>query len=343
MRFVAAVAAAFLVFMFDVDSSLFSSPNDRGLTTYAVLESPTAQADPASASLPLSGGSEGEDSSPAAKAGSNEERLVTTAETSSPLGQEAFCRALAEAAEASELPVPFFARLIWRESRFNFQEVSRAGAKGVAQFMPETAAELGLDDPFDPFKALPASAKLLRQLRDEFGNLGLAAAAYNAGRGRIQKWLSKASVLPRETRDYVRIITGIKPESWTDEAQTVEMRLDLPAEAPCEGVGGLSKAKDVTLVAVALAPSVTSVLQKAEAQQLSEKIAAANRGTRRRFAQALKAKPHGRAERLAHNAEAIAKASHSRAHARKAGAVLAARAPASASHRHLLRVASAAR
>jgi hypothetical protein len=116
-------------------------------------------------------------------------------------------------------------------------EVSRAGSQGVAQFMPGTAAEVGLDDPFDPFKALPASAKLLRKLQDEFGNLGLAAAAYNAGSGRIRKWLSGRRALPRETQDYVRI--------WLQESKIVSMQSELPRDAPCEGVGGLSKAKEV--------------------------------------------------------------------------------------------------
>ncbi|MBR0738034.1 lytic transglycosylase domain-containing protein [Bradyrhizobium liaoningense] len=175
-----------------------------------------------------------------------------------------FCHALREAAEASGIPVPFFARLIWQESRFKSNEVSHAGAQGVAQFMPGTAAEVGLDDPFDPMKALPASAKFLRKLRDDFGNLGLAAAAYNAGPGRIQKWLAKESELPRETRDYVRIITGTRAEDWTARAEALAIRIDLPREAPCEGVGSLSKAKDVAWVPVNLTPSVTTIIRKAE-------------------------------------------------------------------------------
>lgn len=159
-----------------------------------------------------------------------------------------FCHALREAAEASGIPVPFFARLLWQESRFRSNEVSAAGAQGVAQFMPETAAEVGLDDPFDTMKALPASARLLRKLRDDFGNLGLAAAAYNAGPGRIQKWLARESELPRETRDYVRIITGTRAEDWTERSEALAIRIDLPREAPCEGIGSLSKTKDVAWV-----------------------------------------------------------------------------------------------
>lgn len=191
---------------------------------------------------------------------------------------EQFCRALKEAAEESGIPVPFFARLLWQESRFRSSEVSQAGAQGVAQFMPETAAELGLDDPFDPMKALPASARFLRKLRDDFGNLGLAAAAYNAGPGRIQKWLAKESDLPRETRDYVRIVTGTKAEDWIERSEALAIRIDLPREAPCEGVGSLSKTKDVAWVPVNLTPATATIIRKAE--QLAARLSA-NRARKR--------------------------------------------------------------
>jgi hypothetical protein len=184
-----------------------------------------------------------------------------------------FCDALRQAAESSDIPVAFFARLLWQESRFRSDEISRAGAQGVAQFMPTTAAEVGLDDPFDPYKALPASARLLQKLRREFGNLGLAAAAYNAGSGRIQKWLSRQSSLPKETRDYVRIITGSAATEWIVESNTVSLRLELPRGAPCEGVGGLSKSAEVANVPVALAPSVSGAMRKAEAE--AQRVAAA--------------------------------------------------------------------
>lgn len=205
-------------------------------------------------------------------------RAVETAAQASASPTEQFCRALKQAAEESGIPVPFFARLLWQESRFKSNEVSQAGAQGVAQFMPETAAEVGLDDPFDPMKALPASAKFLRKLRDDFGNLGLAAAAYNAGPGRIQKWLAKESELPRETRDYVRIITGTKVEDWTERSEALAIRIELPREAPCEGVGSLSKSRDVAWVPVNLAPSTAIIIRKAE--QLAARLSA-NRARKR--------------------------------------------------------------
>ncbi len=110
---------------------------------------------------------------------------------------ERVCEALADAAATHGLPIGFFARLIWQESKFDQWARSPVGALGVAQFMPPTAAEYGLQDPFDPIQAVAASARFLRQLRDQFGNLGLAAAAYNAGGGRIRKWLNGQASMPR--------------------------------------------------------------------------------------------------------------------------------------------------
>lgn len=127
---------------------------------------------------------------------------------------QSICRLIERAALASELPVGFFTRLIWRESGFRTGVVSRAGAQGVAQFMPGTAAERGLADPFDPEQAIPASARLLADLEKRFGNLGLAAAAYNAGPGRVQGWRERGGELPAETRAYVAAITGRTVDDW---------------------------------------------------------------------------------------------------------------------------------
>src|ERR1043166_863270 len=124
------------------------------------------------------------------------------------------CLLIESAARANDLPIEFFARLIWQESSFRADAVgpvTRSGerAQGIAQFMPGTASERGLLDPFDPVQALPKSAEFLRELADQFGNLGLAAAAYNAGPGRVREFLSARRPLPAETRHYVLAITGI--------------------------------------------------------------------------------------------------------------------------------------
>ena len=126
------------------------------------------------------------------------------------------CRTLAQAAADNDLPEEFFTRLIWQESRFNPEAVSPAGAQGIAQFMPRTAAMRGLINAFEPLQALRESAAYLRELRTTFrGNLGLAAAAYNAGPGQVEAWRAGRSTLPGETQAYVRIVTGFSAEAWT--------------------------------------------------------------------------------------------------------------------------------
>jgi Transglycosylase SLT domain len=148
------------------------------------------------------------------------------------------CDTLAKAAQLNGLPAPFFIRLLFQESGFRPEVVSRAGAQGVAQFMPDTSASMGVINPFDPVQAIPASARLLRNLFQQFGNLGLAAAAYNAGPKRIEEWLTKKGKLPQETQGYVKTITGRPVETWkVAEAGNPEMKL--PRHAPCQETAGL--------------------------------------------------------------------------------------------------------
>src|SRR4029077_941946 len=99
----------------------------------------------------------------------------------------------------------------------------RKCGQGIAQFMPATARASGLENPFNALDAITKSGQLLRDLRREFGNLGLAAAAYNAGSGR----LSSHRQLPRETRAYVRIVTGRSVEEWT--AGTATNLVEMPS------------------------------------------------------------------------------------------------------------------
>jgi hypothetical protein len=158
--------------------------------------------------------------------------------------RESICLMVEAAARANGLPVDFFARVIWQESRFQpdvVGPVTRSGARaqGIAQFMPGTAAERRLLDPFDPVEALPKSAEFLAQLRDQFGNLGLAAAAYNAGPQRVRDLIAGARALPAETRNYVLAITGHSVEDWlkpgkaagTDQANGAD-KAEPPAQPP---------------------------------------------------------------------------------------------------------------
>jgi hypothetical protein len=139
-------------------------------------------------------------------------RAAAAEEAISP--RQAICQTIEDAAAANGLPFGFLARLLWTESGFRSGVTSPAGAEGIAQFMPETAAERGLADPRDPQEAIRHAARLLVELTRQFGNLGLAAAAYNAGAARVAKWLQGASGLPIETQIYVRAVTGRSAEDW---------------------------------------------------------------------------------------------------------------------------------
>lgn len=146
------------------------------------------------------------------------------------------CDAVKQSAKSNNLPVTFLIRLLHQESGFRPDVVSHAGAQGVAQFMPETASRMGLENPFDPLQAIPASARLLRNLFAQFGNIGLAAAAYNAGPRRVQDWLAsknKKAKLPEETQGYVRAITGKPVENWKTVAKLVPDSRP-PSRAPCK-------------------------------------------------------------------------------------------------------------
>lgn len=110
----------------------------------------------------------------------------------------------AMAAASANISPALLAALVWQESRWNPQALSSKGAIGLAQLMPATARDLGVD-PRDPVANLTGGARYLRQLLDGFdGNVEKALAAYNAGAGRVRK----ANGIPaiRETQDYVRSI-----------------------------------------------------------------------------------------------------------------------------------------
>jgi len=162
-----------------------------------------------------------------------ERARAALAESNAPvLSNHEICTTLVKVAQANALPVGFFTNLIWRESNFDHDAISRVGAMGIAQFMPDVADRMGLGDAFDARDALPASGKLLRALRARFGNLGLVAAAYNAGPKRVADWLEQRSELPRETRDYVNIITGRPAEQWRG-VKAKAVVYNVPRHVPC--------------------------------------------------------------------------------------------------------------
>lgn len=157
---------------------------------------------------------------------------------------EAACRIVETAARSNDIPAGLLTRLVWVESRFQADVTSPAGAEGIAQFMPETAAERGLADPFDTEQAIPRAAQLLADLARQFGNVGLAAAAYNAGASRVAGWLAGASGLPAQTRSYVLAVTGRSVDDWAaDQREAVGAR-EPPQQQSCVAITAALKAEE---------------------------------------------------------------------------------------------------
>ncbi len=109
-------------------------------------------------------------------------------------------QAAIEAARRYSVPEDLFLRLVQQESEWNPGAKSQAGAMGLAQLMPGTAADLGVD-PSDPLQNLDGGARYLAQQLKRFGDPTLALAAYNAGPGNVLKF---GGVPPfEETQNYV--------------------------------------------------------------------------------------------------------------------------------------------
>jgi hypothetical protein len=128
-------------------------------------------------------------------------------------------RAIAtQIAQREGVPVDLFLRMIGQESAWNAGALSPKGASGLAQLMPGTARDLGVD-PNDPIQNMTGGARYLRQQLDTFGRPDLALAAYNAGPGAVKK---HGGIPPyRETQDYVRKILGDNEgQAVADDAMT---------------------------------------------------------------------------------------------------------------------------
>jgi Transglycosylase SLT domain len=180
------------------------------------------------------------------------------------------CNALLTSAQNNDLPVPFFANLLWQESRLRADDVSKKGAKGIAQFMPEVAAETGLADPFDPMQAIPASARLLQKLRLQFGNLGFVAAAYNAGAHRVIEWLEHRASLPRETRIYVVRVTGLSVDTWRSAPVDIDA-LAFVRHLPCRSLPAFANVEQEQIQQMGQVPQIQP--EDAKAQDKSDEEA----------------------------------------------------------------------
>jgi soluble lytic murein transglycosylase-like protein len=110
--------------------------------------------------------------------------------------------------DAQQLDPKLVKALIQAESNFNERAVSRKGAMGLMQLMPDTARQLKVSDPFDPDQNVRGGTTYLRRMLDRFaGRLEFAVAAYNAGPGAVER---HGGIPPfRETRDYVRKVLAL--------------------------------------------------------------------------------------------------------------------------------------
>lgn len=163
---------------------------------------------------------------PAARIGASRPPPRRAARQAAPLpGDARVCEMIEASAGAAGIDPHFFARLIWRESLFDPAAVSPKGAQGIAQFIPSTAALRKLDDPFDAKKALGASALYLAELTRTYGNIGLAAVAYNGGEARAARYKADGGMLPGETLAYVEAITGLGAEEWRLASPSVDLTL----------------------------------------------------------------------------------------------------------------------
>jgi soluble lytic murein transglycosylase-like protein len=134
---------------------------------------------------------------------------LTKTDTAPPLAEKgtgSLEQMIETAADKYNLPPKLIKSIIRHESNFNPNAVSKAGAAGLMQLMPETARSLGVTNLFDPFQNIMAGSKYLRSMLDKYnGNLQLALAAYNAGPGNVDKY---GGIPPfKETQHYVRKVT----------------------------------------------------------------------------------------------------------------------------------------
>ena len=149
-----------------------------------------------------------------------------------PARADAYREPIAKAEQQYGMPPQLLARVLYQESRFrpeiiNGSVKSPAGAVGIAQFLPTTAKDLGID-PLNPSQAIDGAARYLRQLYDRFGSWSDALAAYNWGQGNLaRKGIARA---PAETQKYVaQISTDIgRPRNQSNALKSLAPGRDSP-------------------------------------------------------------------------------------------------------------------
>ncbi|BCH29819.1 lytic transglycosylase [Mesorhizobium sp. L-8-10] len=131
-----------------------------------------------------------------------------------PATDQRFAPHIAEASRRFRIPENWIRAVLTAESAHDIRAVSAAGAMGLMQVMPDTWTELRArysfgDDPFDPRCNILAGTAYLREMLDRYGNVGAMLAAYNAGPGRYDEYLTAGRPLPAETQAFVAKLARI--------------------------------------------------------------------------------------------------------------------------------------
>lgn len=175
--------------------------------------------------------------------------LAQIAPLERPASADPYAAHIAEASQRFGVPAAWIRAVKRAESAGDVRAISSAGAMGLMQIMPNTWAELRVrhrlgSDPYDPRDNILAGAAYLREMHDRYGSPGFLAA-YNAGPGRYEEYLSGGRSLPAETRAYVTALAPLvgvgdiagpvtvataEPVSWT-RAPLFVGRADAPSAA----------------------------------------------------------------------------------------------------------------
>lgn len=188
-------------------------------------------------------------------AGSAAVAMPQAAAVERPIAAHPFADYIAEAALRFGIPEHWIVAVLRTESAGNVRALSSAGAMGLMQVMPATWAELRAryrlgGDPYDPRDNILAGAAYLREMFDRYGNVGAMLAAYNAGPGRYDEYLTAGRSLPAETRAYVALLAPAlggeapaaeasapppPPPDWRDAPLFVARLSDRPAAVDAHG------------------------------------------------------------------------------------------------------------
>jgi soluble lytic murein transglycosylase-like protein len=136
-----------------------------------------------------------------------EARATGSAADAHPLGADVLHQLVQETAHKHNVDPALVSAVISTESNWNTSAISRRGAQGLMQLIPETAQHLGVYNPFDPTQNVEAGVRYLSSLLERYnGDLPKALAAYNAGPAAVDRWRGVPDY--RETREYVRKVTS---------------------------------------------------------------------------------------------------------------------------------------